>query len=102
MTVRKILHHVMAVRGLGTGSEEENCNQLFALRMSELGQTLPSRDFCGTAALPLKPAIVWRGRHVRKVPSSGHSLLKRHVNFATPMTPVASSEPTLGQVGLKT
>jgi hypothetical protein len=26
-----------------------------------LGQTLPSRDFCGTAALPLKPDIGWRG-----------------------------------------
>jgi hypothetical protein len=29
--------------------------------MSQLGQTLPSRDFCGTAALPLKPDIGWRG-----------------------------------------
>ena len=65
-------------------------------RMSLVGQTLPSRDFCGTAALPLKPDIGWRGWHVRKVPSSGHSLLKRQVNFATPMIPVASSEPTLG------
>jgi Transposase DDE domain len=25
-------------------------------------------DFCGTAALPLKPDIGWRGWHVRKVP----------------------------------
>jgi hypothetical protein len=33
-------------------------------------QTLPSRDFCGTAALPLKPDIGWRGWHVRKVPAS--------------------------------
>ena len=33
-----------------------------------MGQTLPSRDFCGTAALPLKPDIGWRGWHVRKVP----------------------------------
>jgi hypothetical protein len=32
------------------------------------GQTPPSRDFCGTAALPLKPDIGWRGWHVRKVP----------------------------------
>jgi hypothetical protein len=30
-------------------------------RMAEMGQTLPSRDFCGTAALPLKPDIGWRG-----------------------------------------
>jgi hypothetical protein len=36
--------------------------------MAEMGQTLPSRDFCGTAALPLKPDIGWRGWHVRKVP----------------------------------
>jgi hypothetical protein len=36
--------------------------------MSQLGQTLPSRDFCGTAALPLKPDIGERGWHVRKVP----------------------------------
>src|ERR1700747_2183244 len=34
--------------------------------MSELGQTLPSRDFCGTAALPPKPDIGWRGWHDRK------------------------------------
>jgi hypothetical protein len=33
-----------------------------------MGQTLPSRDFCGTAALPLKPDIGWHGWHVRKVP----------------------------------
>ena len=38
--------------------------------MSESGQTLPSRDFCGTAALPLKPDIDWRGWHGRKVPIS--------------------------------
>src|SRR5438128_5538042 len=36
--------------------------------MSVQGQTLPSRDFCGTAALPPKPDIGWRGWHVRKVP----------------------------------
>jgi hypothetical protein len=36
--------------------------------MSQLGQNLPSRDFCGTAALPLKPDIGWRGWHGRKVP----------------------------------
>jgi len=33
---------------------------------NSIGQTLPSRDFCGTAALPLKPDIGWRGWHVRK------------------------------------
>jgi hypothetical protein len=33
-----------------------------------LGQTLLSRDLCGTAALPLKPDIGWRGWHGRKVP----------------------------------
>jgi hypothetical protein len=33
-----------------------------------MGQTLPSRDFCGTAALPLKPDIARRGWHGRKVP----------------------------------
>jgi hypothetical protein len=36
--------------------------------MTALGQTLPSRDFCGTAALRLKPDIGWRGWHGRKVP----------------------------------
>ena len=36
--------------------------------MFEMGQTLPSQDFCGTAALPLKPDIGWRGWHDRKVP----------------------------------
>jgi hypothetical protein len=34
------------------------------------GQTLPSRDFCGTAALPLKPDIARRGWHGRKVPGA--------------------------------
>jgi hypothetical protein len=34
--------------------------------MTGSGQTLPSRDFCGTAALPLKPDIGWRGWRVRK------------------------------------
>ena len=38
--------------------------------MSQLGQPLPSQDFCGTAALPLKPDIVWRGWHGRKVPQA--------------------------------
>jgi hypothetical protein len=38
------------------------------LPMSAWGQTLPSRDFCGTAALPLKPDIARRGWHGRKVP----------------------------------
>jgi hypothetical protein len=33
-----------------------------------LGQPLPSQDFCGTAALPLKPDIARRGWHGRKVP----------------------------------
>ena len=36
--------------------------------MSQLGQPLPSRDFCGTAALPLKPDIARHGWHGRKVP----------------------------------
>src|SRR2546430_12137180 len=49
----------------------ENC-VFYILRMYEFlhsqGQTLPSRDFCGTAALPLKPDIGWRSWHVRKVP----------------------------------
>jgi hypothetical protein len=35
---------------------------------TEMGQTLPSRDFCSTAALPLKPDIARRGWHGRKVP----------------------------------
>jgi hypothetical protein len=34
-----------------------------------LGQNLPSRDFCGTAALPLTPDIAQRGWHGRKVPA---------------------------------
>ena len=33
-----------------------------------LRQPLPSQDFCGTAALPLKPDIARRGWHGRKVP----------------------------------
>src|SRR6266702_8140894 len=37
---------------------------------NSIGQTLPSRDFCGTAASPLKPDIGWRGWHVRKVPQA--------------------------------
>jgi hypothetical protein len=37
-------------------------------RMAEMGQTLPSRDFCGTAALPLKPDIARRGWDGRRVP----------------------------------
>src|SRR5260221_4499477 len=46
----------------------ENCifyiSQLYEFS-HRLGQTLPSRDFCGTAALPLKPDIGWHGWHVR-------------------------------------
>jgi hypothetical protein len=42
----------------------------FGCRLTAQGQTLPSRDFCGTAALPLKPDVGWRGWHVRKVPSA--------------------------------
>jgi hypothetical protein len=42
----------------------ENCF-FYIWRMYEFlhsqGQTLPSRDFCGTAALPLKPDIARRG-----------------------------------------
>ena len=38
------------------------------------GQTRPSRDFCGTAALSLKPDIGWRGWHVRKVPEADMGL----------------------------
>ena len=33
-------------------------------------QPLPSQDFCGTAALPLKPDIARRGWHGRKVPQA--------------------------------
>jgi hypothetical protein len=36
--------------------------------LNSIGQTLPSPDFCGTAALPLKPDIAQRGWHGRKVP----------------------------------
>jgi hypothetical protein len=36
--------------------------------MTAPGQPLPSQDFCGTAALPLKPDIARRGWHGRKVP----------------------------------
>ena len=36
--------------------------------MSVVGQPLPSQDFCGTAALPLKPDIAQRGWNGRKVP----------------------------------
>src|SRR2546430_16583732 len=34
------------------------------------GQTPPSQDFCGTAALPLKPDIARRGWHGRTVPQA--------------------------------
>jgi hypothetical protein len=37
-------------------------------RMSGIASTLPSQDFCGTAALPLKPDIARRGWHGRRVP----------------------------------
>jgi len=36
-----------------------------------VGQPLPSQDFCGTAALPLKPDIARHGWHGRKVPLNG-------------------------------
>jgi hypothetical protein len=36
--------------------------------MSQMGQPRPSQDFCGTAALPLKPDIAPRGWDGRKVP----------------------------------
>jgi len=38
-----------------------------------MGQTLPSQDFCGTAALPLKPEIARRGWQGRKVPEAAVS-----------------------------
>ena len=41
--------------------------------MSQMGQLLPSQDFCGTAALPLKSDIGWHGWQVRKVPEIGLS-----------------------------
>jgi hypothetical protein len=40
---------------------------------STSGQTLPSQDFCGTAALPLKPDIARRRWHGRKVPKAAVS-----------------------------
>jgi hypothetical protein len=49
--------------------------------MTALGQTLPSRDFCGTAALPLKPDIGWRGWHVRKVPLADISQCRKTAIF---------------------
>jgi hypothetical protein len=38
--------------------------------MSQMGQTLPSRDFCSTAALLLKPDIARRDWDGRKVPKT--------------------------------
>jgi hypothetical protein len=45
--------------------------------MSQMGQLLPSQDFCGTAALPLKSDIGWHGWQVRKVPCVDGSELAR-------------------------
>jgi hypothetical protein len=47
--------------------------------MSQLGQPLPSQDFCGTAALPLKPDIARRGWHGRRVPTSLPPFAERDV-----------------------
>src|SRR4029453_13989028 len=60
------------IQSLGL-SQRRNVGPTIGLRTA-LGQPLPSRDFCGTAALPLKPDIGWRGWHGRKVPESGHML----------------------------
>ena len=59
-----------ALGGLVTSLDDEapvHRSEILPL-MSVVGQTLPSRDFCGTAALALKPDIGWRGWRVRKVP----------------------------------
>src|SRR6476620_11829117 len=61
-------------------------------RTIHLGQTLPSRDFCGTAALPLKPDIGWRGWHDRKVPGADISLLFARLLPSTLLRGVTHSE----------
>jgi hypothetical protein len=53
---------------ISQGYRNDFCNRLAVGEMTGSGQTLPSRDFCGRAALPLKPDIARRGWHGRKVP----------------------------------
>jgi hypothetical protein len=53
------------------------------------GQILPSWDFCGTAALPLKPDIGWRGWHVRKVPKADSCTAASDISIRSPRRPAA-------------
>ena len=51
--------------------------------MSQLGQPLPSQDFCRKAALPLKSDIARRSWHGRKVPCvDGSELTRTFFTFA--------------------
>jgi putative tryptophan/tyrosine transport system substrate-binding protein len=45
---------------------------------------LPFRDFCSTAALPLKPDIGWRGWHVRKVPATDICSAAKRIFIGSP------------------
>ena len=49
--------------------------------MADVGQPLPSQDFCGTAALPLKPDIARRGWHGRKVPIAERNAAHQQTTF---------------------
>jgi integrase len=53
-------------------------------RMADVGQTLPSRDFCGTAALPLKPDIIWRSWDGRRVPQADVSNRRKAALIRSP------------------
>jgi hypothetical protein len=59
--------------------------------MSLEGQTLPSCDFCDTAALPLRPDIGWRGWHGRKVPKAAVSNCSKATHYSITSSASASN-----------
>src|SRR4029077_11672701 len=69
---------------IGQGYRNDFCNRLAVGEMTGSGQTLPSRDFCGTAALPLKPDIAWHGWHGRKVPQPDSCTATKYITIRSP------------------
>jgi hypothetical protein len=59
--------------------------------MSLEGQTLPSRDLCSTAALPLKPDIARRGWDGRRVPQAAVSKCNKLHRYSITSSARASS-----------